>query len=193
MEIREHRIYGRPDLPDPVIPPDAVILERNAADEPTVLESNGEQYYTAGLTYECGFRTRSEYWEAQKVSANLGPHPVTEISVRDKPQLVLIGETGKPVARYTSEQWEPDQPAYSPGIAALLQQEAMVRIPIKAVDGNERLLTRSQVRDLKVAEGQAQFGLAIALGLIPPDASYSPGGSTSLDRYLASIRRLKTA
>jgi hypothetical protein len=190
VEIREPRIYGRPDLPDPVIPSDAVVVERDANNEPTVVEANGEQYYPPGsLTYQCGFRTRTEYMDAQRVSANLGPHQVTEISVRDKPQLVLIGDAGRPVARYTSEQWDPEKPAYSPGIAALLQQDAIVRIPVKAADGNERLLTRSQVMQLKGTDGQALFELAIPLGLIPPGSRYVPGQAGSLDAYLGSIKR----
>lgn len=150
-------------LPDPVIPADAEVVERDAQGNPTVVEKGGEKYFLPGSTaYETGHRIESE--RVQGGGRALGPYEGNLI-----PEGTIITMEGdKPTRRFSRQELERGDADIRTWV-----ELGAVRYPVKSYAGKEVLLTPKQVKEIeKVVDNREQFDLYKKYGVIAKNAKY---------------------
>lgn len=174
------------DVPDVEIPQGATVVEEMASGKPAVSQSNGEKYYHPDSTmYKLGFRTESEYNEAQHFGSSHGLHEGSLVPENT----VILMEGDKPSRRYTQDELsKQDQAAINE-----YYERGAIKVPKLNEKGKETLLSISQVKKIADAKDDKEiFKLYKQFGVISHKTPYISKSKAAASRKAAELSKFES-
>lgn len=160
--------------PDVETPAGAVIVETSAQGKPTVAEKNGVRYYQPDSTmYKMGYRTDTEYREAQRVGVSYGPHMGDLV-----PEGTMLVNEGDHKVRVTQDDIEgKSQFGQTAEHIVTKINKGEYKVPVVAIsekgERTQLLLTPDKAATLSGLSGERLFNALQGLGVISGEKQFS--------------------